>query len=261
MDRYFMNTIPALAIMAGICIEKAKLKPIHWRIGGLVSVAFLAALFAINSLPIKYVPRFPSVYFQEIKSRNLQFLFSYTSSSGPTFGITFLALALSFILAIYFLGCYLLQHKKQREKSALLFALFLSFSVTFNVFLVTEYLFHPTGPDISGVKWTMIKYVPANKLSYPIYTNDEGIQWYFNHEYWKEKYTLEKSEVLRIPDNELDADTSFVKERIRQRGGTIVLLRWPPLPAGSPANEVTTLCTLHNQFSSKGIIIGEIYNC
>ena len=126
--------------------------------------------------------------------------------------------------------------------------LFLSVSLAFNVFLVSEYIFHPTGVNVSDVKWEMINYVKHNKMSYPIYTNDQGIQWYFENDYlWQNKRTM------GFGDNEIGSDTSRISDRIKNKNGTLLLLHWPPLPEKSPAWEVVKLCNIDKKFYSKNM--------
>ncbi|MEW5896128.1 MAG: glycosyltransferase family 39 protein [Nanoarchaeota archaeon] len=256
MDRYFMHTIPALAVLGGIYVSKIDLKKKHLFFSSLVLGAFTLFLFFVNSLPVKYVARFPELYFNELKNLNLNFLFSYTSASGPTFGVNFATIFWSFLIGLGCLFLYLVFSKRKTNLSSWFFVGFLSVSLAFNVFLVSEYIFHPTGVDVSKVKWEMIDYVRENKLSYPIYTNDQGIQWYFEHNYlWRNKITD------GFGDNEIGSDITKVEKRIKKVRGTILLLHWPPLPEKSPAWEVVKLCKFKRQFYSKKILIGEIYTC
>lgn len=254
-DRYFMNTIPALTILGGIFLSKVKLRKNDLILGYIVVTIFTTFLFLINSFPIKYVARFPELYLNELKSLNLNFLFVYTSASGPTFGVNFATIFWSFFISVICLFFYLFLSRK-KALSRFFFVLFFSIALAFNVFLVSEYLFHPIGADVSDVKWQMIDYVKYNNLSFPIYTNDQGIQWYFEHDYlWQNKITQ------GFGDNEIGSNTFFVKDRIKKEGGTILLLHWPPLPDESPAWEIVEQCRLSQSFYSKEILIGEAYDC
>ena len=122
--------------------------------------------------------------------------------------------------------------------------------------MISEYLFHPTGVDVSGVKYEMMGYVQKHNLSYPIYTNDQGIQWYFENDYWhQDKWTH------GFEDNEMGDFTREVTGLIDQERGTIILLRWPPLPDNSPAYQVIKKCNIGKIFSDRNVIIGEVYTC
>ncbi len=255
LDRYFMNTIPALVVLGGYYTSRLKFTRWHLIIGSFSLVVFLSLLFALNSAPFKYIARFPELYFRELKNFNINFLFAYTSASGPTFGINFTVIFWSFLLSFAFLLLCLLYFARKREIASWFFLFFMTVALGFNIFLVTEYLFHPTGVNVSDVKWEMIDYVRDNNI-YPIYTNDQGIQWYFEHDYlWQNKITQ------GFGDNEIGSDNTLVLNRIQNEGGTILLLHWTPLPDNSPSWEVVKACKINKQFYSKNILIGEAYNC
>jgi 4-amino-4-deoxy-L-arabinose transferase-like glycosyltransferase len=256
-DRYLMNIIPALAILGGFYISKENLKEKHAIFGSILFFFSLLFFFIVNSLPIKYVARFPELYLRELKGFNLNFLFAYTSSSGPTFGVNFATIFWGFLMGFGCLILYLILNKKMKSLSKYFFAGFLAIFLAFNVFLVSEYIFHPTGVDVSEIKWQMMDYVGENNLNYPIYTNDQGIQWYFDHDYWGE----EIQESIGFADNEINSKPVKAVENIGSGGGTVVLLYWPPLPIESPAWEVVRLCDLEKQFYSNDILTGEIYTC
>ena len=254
IDRYLMNTIPAMAIIGGTILSKITLTKRQLMFFSTVGIMFLGLFFYLNSLNIKYVARFPDLYFNELKSFNFNFLLSYTSASGPTFGVNFATILISFSLAFLSLLFFILLKKK--HASSIFFMIFLMISISFNIFLVSEYLFHPTGVDVSDVKWKMINHVKENNLPYPIYTNDQGIQWYFEHDYlWQNKITQ------GFGDNEIGSDNTIVLNHINKDDGTILLLHWPPLPEKSPAWEVVSLCKADKQFYSRNVLIGEVYRC
>jgi len=254
-SRYFMNLIPALSILGAITLSKLKIK--NLKLISIISAIYLTILFLITLIPIKYVPRFFEIYLSEIKNLNFNFLFSYTTSSGPTFGISFLPILLTFILAgIFILLYFLIKNKKAKS---IFLIIFISTSLGFNVFLTQEYLFHTTGPDVSLVQNEMIKYFKENNLNYPLYSNNEGIMFELDNNYHAQNRTIFKS--IGIPDNELDAPTSFPEEMIEKNGGAILLLNWPPILKNSPIWEITKHCQEIKEFYSKGILIGKIYKC
>ena len=285
LDRYFMNTIPAMALLGGITISHVSLGRRHWLFIAAGSIFYALLLFAINPF-MKVVPRLPSDYFSELKHFNVAFLFSYTSSSGPTFGVSFTTIFITFLLSFLFLGWYIFHRWNEKSKEerwgeknrpgisspksqvnyrlyhspATIFAFFLAISIGFNLFLVAEYLFHPTGADVSAVKYQMLSYVRERGLPFPLYSNDAGLMWYLDHHQWKTR-SDPKGLVLGIPDNELGSDVSLITQSIEKRGGSVLLLHWPPLPEQSPVFEVTRLCSLTQQFYSQEKLIGEIYRC
>ena len=255
MDRYFMNTIPALAILGGYFIAKAEFERKHVVGFILLGSTALVSFFAINFSTL-YVARLPAIYFEKLKSFTFDFLFSYTSASGPTFGVSFATIFWTFGVGFVALVGYFLWARKHRSWGEWFLLIFLSVGVAFNLFLVSEYLFHPTGVAVSDVKREMIEYASTQNLTYPIYTNDQGIQWYFEHDYWHKD-----ARTMAFEDNEVGYHSTNTIERIKREGGTILLLEWPPLPQESPAFEVVELCELEKEFFSKGKRIGQVYVC
>lgn len=270
LDRYFMNTIPAMAILGGIFLSSLSFSRTEKWYGVTLTFFSLFFFFLLNSIPFKYIPRLPNIYFQELQKGNSHFLFSYTSASGPTFGINFTILLLVFLIAYSSLFLYIIlnwwsswKRRAIKSEGTYLFVTFLAVSIAFNLFLVTEYVVHPTGVDVSTVKEEMINYVFNEKLAYPIYTTDSGMMWYFNHQHWAESKKPDGN-VLGIPDYETEEgdDVSEVTLRsIQRRGGTILLVNWPPIPEESHAWQIVKHCRLEREFFSKGQLVGAIYAC
>jgi hypothetical protein len=254
MDRYFMMTIPALAILGGYFIEKVSLRKIHIIFGIVILFVFTSILFILNSKIIINLARIPSLYLEQLKNLNLDFLFVYTSSSGPTFGVNFLVIALSFFCAFLCLLLYLFYAKKPIGKY--FFTLFLVISLSFNIFLVTEYLYHPTSVDVSEEKLKMIDFIIEKGLERPYYSTDSGLLWYFDNDRWGNK-----GNALVVPDNEIGADISYVKSYLIENGGTLMIVNWPPLPEKSPVKELIGYCELEKEFYNKNYLVGEVYIC
>ncbi len=260
-DKYFMHTIPALAMLAGFYISK-----ISWdkkRIITAISITsiWLLFLYFLNTRTIKFVIREPAAYLTEILKGNLAFLFSYTSSSGPMLGVSFSTIFLTFTvafaaIAIIILGSYFFSTKHKKNTITSIFIIFLSVSFAFNIFVTTELIFHPTTIDMSEAQWEAIDYVKQNNLPHPIYSNNQGIHWYFDHEYW---HNYEN--VIGFGDYELEDSPELAMDSIKERGGTIILVNWPPIPDGSPAFEVIALCEEVKSFEDKGYTTVQIFSC
>ena len=261
IDRYLMNLIPAFCLLGGYYLSRIKFTKLQTRTIFVFVLIYTSLLFFLNSLPLKSVARFPYLYLQELKHLNLNFLFAYTSASGPTFGVNFAAIFLTFLSAYFFLAVCVLLIKKRQKIAIWSFVFFLAISFSFNLFLVSEYLFHPTGVDVSNVKYEMMDYARELNAPGPIYSNDEGILWYFDHRYWVNKFETRPEKIVPMPDNELDTDGKRVKDNIQERGGTIILLHWPPLPEESPAWSIVNLCPVQKKFYSQEILVGEVYLC
>ena len=260
MDRYFMHTIPALAMLGGYCLSQINLTKRDLIFGLSSTVLFSGFFFFLSALPLKMISRFPELYLSDLKKGNIYFLFSYTSASGPTLGVTFAAIFWSSLLAFMFILSYLLLRRKKNQYARIALILFFAVGFAFNLFLTSEYLFHPTTSDVSKVKLEMISYTLDSALSTPFYSNDAGILWYFDHRQWKTR-SDPQSMALGIPDTELGSRSILVENSISRRGGTILLLHWPPLHPLSPALETISSCKLTKSFYSKNVLIGEVYSC
>lgn len=252
-SRYFSNLVPVMAILGGNLLSRFNFKPKNFICGGVFFFLFLFSFFWLNTLPQKLVPRFFGSYLKEILSFNFNFLFSYTTSSGPTLGISFIIILFAFILS--FLCAALFIVFKGRKKAKFFLIIFLSIGAAYNIFLVSEFIFHPTSPDVSFVQYQVVDYFKEKKLPFPLFSNDEGILFDADHSY------LLSNQVIGLADNELGASVKEQIKRIKKEGGTVLLLHWPPLPEESPAWEVVNYCRLEKQFYSKGVLVGEVYSC
>lgn len=260
MDRYFMHTIPALAMLGGYCLSQINFNKKDLVMGSFFTLFFTGFFFFLSSLPIKMIARFPELYLSELKQGNLNFLFSYTSASGPTFGVNFATIFWSSLFAAIFVLGFILFRKRNVNLAKIMLILFFIVGFSFNLFLTSEYLFHLTTPDVSKVKSEMLLYTKDSALSAPFYSNDAGILWYLDHRQWKTR-SDPTSLALGIPDAELGSRSVLVEKSISHRGGTVLLLHWPPLHPQSQAFETISSCTLSKQFYSKNVLIGEVYSC
>ncbi len=254
MDRYFMHTIPALAAMGGFIIAKMNWSRRHLTLGFTSGILSLGLFFLLNSFPLVYVPRVPSLYLQQLRSLNINFLFSFTSASGPTFGVSFATIFFALFCSLSALGLFFLF--KKRKFSLYFLVLFFSVSLSFNLFLVSEYLFHPTGVAVSDIKWEMIHDLEKRELPSTIYSTDSGILWYFDH-----RYRDHRDKIVGLPNDDLERDYSSLKKMIISKGGTALVVYWPPLSPQSPLFDLMKSCMVEKQFYSQKVLIGEIYSC
>ncbi len=260
MDRYFMHTIPALAMLGGYSLSQINFNKKDLVIGSLFTVFFTGFFFFLSSLPIKMIARFPELYLSELKQGNLYFLLSYTSASGPTFGVNFVTIFWSSLLAAIFVLGFILFRKRNVNLAKTMLILFFAAGFSFNLFLTSEYLFHLTTTDVSKVKSEMLSYTKDSAFSAPFYSNDAGLLWYLDHRQWKTR-SDPASSTLGIPDTELGSKSVLIEKSISRRGGTVLLLHWPPLHPQSQALETISSCKLSKRFYSKNVLIGEVYSC
>jgi hypothetical protein len=253
-DRYLMNTIPAMSILGGIYLSKIRFNRKHIIFASMISVISYLFMLVLNSIPLRYVSRSPSSYFQHLLSFNFNFLFSYTSSSGPTFGVSFLIILITFCLSAVLLF-FIVISKRTLKFATFCLVLFLAINIAFNAILIQEQIFHVQGSNPSQATYDMLAYVKEHNLSYPIYSNDSGILFYIDKDY------RTSNETIGLPDNELDAEATQTINQVNSVGGTILLLNWPPIPKESPIHSITKLCLLEKEWNSNGNMIGQIYIC
>lgn len=260
-SRYYMHIIPAMAILSAVAISRIKVSYKQLYKIGLVAGMYYLLLLVLNYFELKIVPRIMSDYLAEIKSLNLNFLFSYTTSSGPAFGVSFATIALTLFLSAVLIVGVLLFRNSLRHIGKVCLIFFIAVNLAFNIFLIQEYIFQVQGPDPGQAVNEMIDYFKENDLKYPIYTNDEGIMFYLDNSYIKQVRNNPYPNLIGLPDNELDDSSEYALERVKADGGTILLLNWPPIPEQSPAWDVIEQCELEKIFVSKRYEIGYIYNC
>lgn len=258
-SRYFMNLIPPMAILSARYLSNFKLTKKQLTFGAVSTISISLLFFCLNSLQIKYVPRIISYYLSEIKNLNFNFMFSYTSSSGPLFGINFLIILIVLIIT-GLATLYLLIKNNKLTKLALI--ILISVSLAFNIFLISEYIFHPTSPNVDKIQNEMIDYTKDNNLSYPIYSNNMGILWIFDNNNWAAAHDINNltKKTYDLPDLEMVNISNEIKT-VQNQKGTIIFLNWPSMPKESPIYNITSLCNIKKEFYDKDILIGTIYNC
>ena len=254
-SRYFMNIIPALAILGGNFLSKIKFTKKSVALGAFIFVVFFIILSLLNIGAFDYVPRTFDSYIAELKSFNTNFLFTYTTSSGPLFLISFFSIIFSWLWSLFFLIFSIVWIKKRLKYfGKLMFIAFLAVSFSFNIFLVQEHLFHNFHANPSNVIKEMVKH----PYSLPVYSDNTAILFYLNNNYLDDinsgnwYYTGTYGEYI---------DSNKVKEGIDNKGGTVFLLNYPILPETSPIIYLIEDCKLEKSFSDKGINLGYIYKC
>jgi hypothetical protein len=257
-SRYYMHLIPAMAILGASYLSKIKFRKLDLIKTGILTSVLFMLLYVINSLHMKYVPRITSNYLSEIKQLNFNFLFSYTTSSGPLFGISFATIALTLAISAILVVCIFAAKNQKFVKICLIFLL--ASSIAFNAILIQEYVFHFQGTNPSQATYDLVDYFEESNLNYPVYSNDEGVLFYINNSYWLSN--KQQSNVMGLDDYEQDyEDVIETIVRLKKTNGTILILNWPPIPEKSPAWDVAVNCDLEKTFYSKDYKIARVYSC
>ena len=260
IDKYLMHTIPALAMVGGFVLANFYQKYQNQITSkslfkvGIITLFTTAVFFIINKFPVEFIHRDISLYISYLKNLNPFFLFSYSSASGPLLSVSFITILLAFGLSFGFLAFYFLSKKHKN----IFLACFLIIALSFNIFLVSEYLFHPTTVDVTPTVYQMIDYVEENKFNTPVYSNSEHIIWHFNNAFWH-NYSTTMGFGTIYPYDEMPQQ----QESLQERGGTVILLHWLPIPEDTGIYELFEDCVKDEKkfYTSEGMLMGEIYHC
>ncbi|MAG60553.1 hypothetical protein CL619_02085 [archaeon] len=256
-SRYAMNIIPAIAILSGLYLSKIIWDKKTIIFTSIVGLAYLAITYIINIIPREITPRVMEEYVTNILNGNIFFLFSYTSSSGPIFGITMASFILTLVIStILFILTLIPKNKffKISNKQHLILIL-LATTLAFNIFLVGEFIFNFTSPNVSESILDMEEYFIEQNFPYPIYSNNAGTLFMLDNQ----NEISNKSQ--GVPDFELHSNITKTKKMIDDYGGTALIINWPPLPEYSPLWDAIETCTKEATFTSDDYEVGWVYSC
>ncbi|QQG38509.1 MAG: glycosyltransferase family 39 protein [Candidatus Woesearchaeota archaeon] len=256
-SRYFMNVIPAMAILSGRFLSKIKFTKKNVILFILIFLIFFIVLGIYNTGNFRYIPRDLNTYLNELKNFRGDGLFSYTTSSGPLFLVSIASIIISYFWAFFFFILSSLWIKRKLIAfGKISFIILLGITFAFNIFVLQEYLFHGFHANPSQVIKEMVK----EPYQLPVYSDNTAILFYLNEKYLEDQgrkggnwyYTGVYGEYI---------DRDNIKKVVKERGGTIFLLNYPILPENSPILELVKECKLKKSFTSKNIELGQIYVC
>jgi hypothetical protein len=252
-SRYFMNLIVPIILISANFLSKIKFKNYYLIYGSLIFGLSYWMFDLLNKGSFEYVPRLMSIYISKIKNMDLNFLFSYTSSSGPLFYISFISIFVAFIFSGILILLYIASKNKQ-IKIAILIS-FIAVSFAFNLLLVNEYLFAANHPDIDDAILKTVEYYRSNDVIKPIYANNNALLFYFDTNYLAELNTLNTTYYY----------TGIYGEGIYKIGlvktGTIFLLDHTPIPRNSELWNWANSCDLIKEITSKERTIVYVFEC
>ncbi|NQV78000.1 MAG: glycosyltransferase family 39 protein, partial [Lutibacter sp.] len=97
-SRYYMNLIVPISLISGNFLAKIKWEPSYLYQGGFIFIIFYLFFNRLNQGVFGFVPRLMEYYIPNLTNFNWNFLFTYTSSSGPMFMISFSSIIIAFII-------------------------------------------------------------------------------------------------------------------------------------------------------------------
>jgi len=251
-SRYTSIVIPYLAIICGNWIYSVR-KDIISSLFWIVSVATLLGFFVYNYLvpfapPLNYID-----FLHSLGERFFSVLFIFGGSTANPFYISF------FLIFTVFLVSFLLFLFKTISFKHVV-TLFLAIALAFNVFLVVEYNFALTQPDIKGIGKEMIEKIGFYLEEQPEiavdYANYEALEYYFGY--------AESDFFIITPFNLFfrSYDAEEASEEIEQgiTGRYVFFIDY----LKTPRNAVWSLfeqCSLIEHAEDKGETLGYFYSC
>jgi 4-amino-4-deoxy-L-arabinose transferase-like glycosyltransferase len=249
-DRYLMIGIPALALVCGDVIAEFRLHKKELMLGGLFVFFgyFFSLLLNIYGTRVTHSIAY---YGALVKSFQWNFLIPLSSSTGPVIKISFLMIALSFIIS-FFLFLVIWKGKDQVRKSA--FAVFLGLLFGFNLFMIVEVMEPLTQPDVSDTMFELYQYVGVNEMPKPYISNMLATAFYGDVEiYENEDHTFNYVMGDELVDQRVDL--AIAEE------GTILLLDYPGISKDSHIWKRVNECELVYTSVSKGFKSGYVFRC
>ena len=250
-SRYFMNIIPPMAILGGKYLSKLEFDKKAVLTTLISFILFLTGIFALNIGKFRYLPRDISIYFNELINFNTDFVFSFTSSSGPLFVVSFISILVGLFASGLFL--FMMLNKKSRR---VWFFIFLGVSFAFNIFLIQEYLFHTMHANPGEVINKMNEY----DIDYPLYSNAHGVLFNFDNKYVENLY-MKDTKIYYMGVYGEKIDDFMIEQALINNGGNVLVFDYPKLPKGSRIWRVIKNCSLDKEFLSKSVVLGYAYSC
>jgi 4-amino-4-deoxy-L-arabinose transferase-like glycosyltransferase len=175
--RYTSIMIPYLCILCGSWLNQER-KNINLKAFAAFLFVFLFLFFAYNVLLPFSPPYNYQQALQDIISNFFSSLFIYGGSSVSPFYISF-----AIILVVFIASFLALLMKRLSSTNAI--TIFLSLTVAFNIFLITEYNFSLTQPNVNAVGKEMIEkirpYIDTSQSLAVDYANYEALEFYFGY--------------------------------------------------------------------------------
>ncbi len=242
-ERYLMTMIPPLCILGGNYLSKFNFKAKQTAIGVISLLVFYITLLYLNLRTRIFMPHSVSNYIYAIKNLKFNFMYPYVGSSGPSFWISFNSMILIVGLACIFLLFYMIL-AKNKKLSSIFFILFISSSLSFNVFLIQEHTLSLANPNINKVAYDVIDFYNSNNLNRNVFITDylSSIGIY-----------LKDANVTKAKVGELN--------KLNFRNSTLIIIDFPTLDKSGEFWKEINKCEKVYTSKDKGMELGWIYKC
>lgn len=249
IERYFAILVAPLSLIIGNYLSKIKLNKKHLMIFSIVFLFSTITLLMFNGQG-DFIPFYPKTAFiQRAIDFEWNFYLPITGSSGPIgFFVNFNVIAYSFIFTSA--AAFVLFFMKPRAFKVLV-CLLLAVSISYNFFIVQEYLTSSTTPSVNKVSYELLDYSTTNHLEEPIYVFRNKV---FRH------YLQDFYDDIRI----INFDSEFNQDKvddIRSNAKTVIVIDFPTMNKESFLWQEINACKKEGEFSDKGVILGYVFIC
>ncbi|MDP7180986.1 MAG: glycosyltransferase family 39 protein [Candidatus Woesearchaeota archaeon] len=246
-DRYFTLLMPAF-LFIGLSKVTVKKPKGWWQSFAFFSILMLVMVVGANQTQ-EQLPFYPKeAYVQRAMSLDWQFLIPFNGGSGPIgFLASFSSIALAFIIAsLAVIAYWVLPHKETT------LALLLATSLVLNVYLIEEFAYGTTHPNINQVTKHTIDYVKETTPT------DQHLYFFRN---WALKLYLDEYEKTNLDFfNDTSINAGYLQSEFK-KGGTIMWVDFPPINKQGPLWEAVNTCTKETSFYSQGVETGMVFRC
>ena len=246
-ERYWMPAIPFMCILGAKAIDSWKLRKNEWISASIGSLAFFLGLVLLAVfLKPALLPLFPKEpYLARLFSFNWNFFFPFHGASGPlAFFIPFWSVPLAFVLCFISLAFVFF-----RKNARLAMIIFVSLAIGFNVFMVSELLFSPTGPNINKVSNEITDFALTHDLSPEIYAYQGTAHYLLNA---SNKHVIEFYAIDHTRKELFDE---------MKKGSTVLVVDFPSATRDSVMWKTLMSCKVEKKVIEKGYDLGYVFIC
>ncbi|PIN69262.1 hypothetical protein COV93_06200 [Candidatus Woesearchaeota archaeon CG11_big_fil_rev_8_21_14_0_20_43_8] len=166
-------------------------------------------------------------------------------------------------VAFFFWSRKIIDTKPYNAIIASLFLIALIIGLGFNVFILNEYLFHPTSPDYEKVGTEIQDYFLKNTLEKPIYNiGFSNYRYYLTKKYCTDIWQSDCQGLKQFDPLEKDPDKiDTFAQQLHDEGGTVIFIDVRLIDREGKLFNLLESCTTLKEFSDKGVLLGKIYDC
>ncbi len=215
IDRYLSVLIPVLSILSASFISYVKFTKNQIKFGAIFSILFFILLNAISSIKQEYIYHSLKQYMLNAITLKWSFFFPFYGAGGPSFLVSFSAIAVSIIISFLMLFCAVISKKYKKEASIL----FIAVSFAFTLFVVQEFTFNLHSVDVSKATYDMAASYAISGKKGMLYTNAAAIPIILSME-------KERVKILRCPVNN-NSCWNELSDSMKSSKGAVLIVDFP----------------------------------